>query len=137
MKTPRTQIARVVAKQTLAHRFTHTDIQSLAAYLLQEGRTGELGSLLRDVQADWANRGHVEVIATSAHELSATAVREVKAEARKLFPNAKQISVTQKLDPTVVGGVQLQIVDYRLDLSVMGELQKFKMLAVQGKDQVR
>ena len=134
MKTPRKQIASVIAKQSFGKGLTKSEVQSLAAYLLEEGRTGELGSLMREVQSAWADKGYVEVIAASAHELSPQVKRDIEAEARRMYPDAKRIVVTHQLDSEIIGGVQLSIIDYRLDLSVAGELKKFKMLAVHGKD---
>ena len=135
MKTPRKQIARIVAGRALAKGgLTSAETMSLAAYLLEEKRTGELDSLMRDVLADWAGDGYVEVIAASAHELSPQVLQDIEAEARRMYPDAARIVVTPKIDPALVGGVQLAVVDYRLDLSVAAELKKFKMLAVHGKD---
>jgi F-type H+-transporting ATPase subunit delta len=134
MKTPRTDIASILASRTLQKGLGKAEIMSLAAYLLEEGRTGELDSLLRDVQADWAKDGVVEVIASSAHELSPQVIKDIEAEARSIYKDAKRIIITTKIDPEIVGGVRLAFVDYRLDLSVAGELKKFKTLATNGKD---
>lgn len=133
MKTPRAQLARLIAKTTLTSQ--STDIaKEVAAYLLEEGRTQELDSILREVQADWAKQGYVEVIATSAHELTPEARKAIEAEACRLYPDAKKIVITSRLQPDVIGGVRLQIIDHQLDLTTRGQLQKFKMLAVYGKD---
>jgi F0F1-type ATP synthase delta subunit len=134
MKTPRTDIASIIARRTLQSGMSKAEAMSLAAYLLEEGRTGELDSLLRDVQADWAKDGVVEVIASSAHELSPQVMKDIEAEARSIYKDAKRIIITTKIDPEIVGGVRLAFVDYRLDLSVAGELKKFKTLATNGKD---
>ena len=71
MKAPRTRLARLVADQTLKKGVSKHFDREIAAYLLSEGRTNELDSLLRDVQADWAEAGHVEVMARSAYPLTA------------------------------------------------------------------
>jgi F-type H+-transporting ATPase subunit O len=134
MKTPRSLLARIIADKTLNSGYDADEIKSLAAYLLEEKRTGELAPLLRDVQRLWAAAGIVEVIAYSAHELSSDARHEIEAEARRVYPRAERIVLTSKHDPSVIGGVRLEFADYRLDLSVATELRKFKTLAVQGKD---
>lgn len=134
MKTPRLDIAGIIARRTLQRGIDRAETASIAAYLLEEGRTGELDSLLRDVQAAWANEGVVEVIASSAHELSSQVKQDIEAEARSIYKDAKRIIITAKLDPLVVGGVQLAFVDYHLDMSVAGELKKFKALATNGKE---
>lgn len=134
MKTPRAQMARVIANRVMAGTFGRKDITSLAALLLGERRTGELGSLMRDVQFQLAQHGVVEVVATSAHALTAGMNEHIEVVVRKVFPKAKRIYVVPQYDPSVVGGVKLMFSDYQIDLTVAGDLRKFKALAVQGKD---
>ena len=134
MKTPRSQLAKLIAARTLTSGFSKQEATAIAAYLLEERRAGELASILRDVQADWAKSGYVEVIAASAHTLTPAILKDIEAEARKVYPEAKRIVVTEQLQPDLVGGVALVIVDHQLDLTTRGKLQEFKMLAMQGKD---
>lgn len=128
MKVSRTCIASAVADHTLANGSSKTYAREIAAYLLAEGRVGELDSLLRDVQADWAERGYVEVIARSAHPITEEIKSEIAAQAKKLFPNASQLVVTPVEDTSVIGGVQISLADKQLDLSVEAKLNKFKQL---------
>lgn len=134
MKAPRSQLARIIAARTLQSGTSKQLAKEVAAYMLEENRTGELASLLRDVQADWAKDGYVEVIAASARELSPQVMKDIEAEARKVYPSAKTIRITPQLQPDLVGGVALTIIDRRLDLTTKAKLQHFKMLAVNGKD---
>ncbi len=106
--------------------------REVAAYLLTEGRTAELDSIVRDVQADWAEAGIVEVIASSAHPLTASIKADIKAQMRGLYPKAKQIIVTEAHDPDVIGGVRLNMAGQQLDLSVQAKLNKFKQLTATG-----
>lgn len=129
MKTPRTAIAGIIARRALNGRMDKAAVRGLAAYLLEENRTGELDSIMRDVQADWANSGVVEVIASSAHALSPQALRDIETEVRRVYPTVKRIIITPRIDSSLIGGVQLTFVDYRLDMSIAGELRKFKVLA--------
>ena len=134
MKVPRRQVAALIAKRSLDKKLTAGQVKALAAYLLEEHRVGELDSLVRDVAVMRAEQGYVEVVATSARALSPQAIRDIEAEARRVYPDAKRVIVTCRLDPELIGGVQLAMTDYRLDLSVAGELKKFNMVAVHGKD---
>ena len=134
MKTPRTRIAGTIADATLSKGISKTYAREVAAYLLAEGRVGELDSLLRDIQADWAAKGYVEVIARSAHALPATTVKDIEARAKQLFPAAKKLVVTPLLDQSVIGGVQISVADKQLDLSVEAKLNKFKQLTGAGKE---
>lgn len=135
MKAPRTRIARVVADKTLQGGKTGLPkrfVRELAAYLLSERRTGELSSIMRDIQADWAEAGRVEVIASSAHPLSAAVKADVVREMKRLYPSAKEIAVTEQRDPAVIGGVRLNLADRQLDLSIEAKLNKFKQLTAAG-----
>jgi len=134
MKAPRTRIARVVADQTLSGGVSRRLSAEVAAYLLSERRTSELDSVLRDVQADWAEAGYVEVMASSAHPLTAAVKADITKQAKRLYPAAKQIIITEVHDPAVIGGVRLDMAGRQLDLSVRNKLNRFKQLASEGKD---
>lgn len=131
MKTSRTRIARIIADRTLSSGADAIYVRELAAFLLSEHRVGELNSLLRDVQADWAASGYVEVLAASAHPLADAVRADIKSQIATLYPNAKQIIVTEVLDPEVVGGVRLSLANQQLDLSVEAKLNKFKQLTTE------
>lgn len=133
MKASRRRIASYIADRTLDGTFDARQATELAAYLLEERRTGELASIVRDVQRAWAERGTVVVTATVAHSLSADARREIEARVRRVYPAAKRVIVAEQVDTSLVGGVQLEFIDRRIDASIAGELTKFKLLAVHGK----
>lgn len=133
MKTSRSKLAHIIADRTIKNGANSEYVQEIAALLLQERQVGELNSLMRDVQENWAQSGHVEVIARSAHALSAEVVANIKTQITKLYPKAERIIVTQVLDPSVVGGVRLSLANQQLDLSVEAKLHKFKQLTA-GKD---
>jgi F0F1-type ATP synthase delta subunit len=134
MKTPRTRIAATVADQTLAKGLSPDYAREVAAYLLAEGRVGELDSLLRDVQANWAAKGYVEVLARSAHPLIDSVKIDIMAQMQSLYPDAKTVVVTEVADPSIIGGVQLSLANQQLDLSVEAKLNKFKQLTGAGKE---
>lgn len=133
MKAPRTRIASTIATRALRSGSSAGLAKEVAAYLLAEGRVGELDSILRDVQADWADAGYVEVLAASAHPLSADVRASITTQVKSLYPAAKQVIVTEVPDPHVIGGVRLSLANQQLDLSVEAKLNKFKQLTA-GKD---
>ena len=134
MKTSRVRIANVVADQTLKQGASKAYARELAAYLLREGRIDELDSLLRDIQADWATKGYVEVLARCAYPLTDTVKHDIEQRVRPFFPTANKIVVTEVIDSEVIGGVQIQLADRQLDLSVEAKLNTFKQLTGAGKD---
>lgn len=134
MKTPRHKIAVYLAERTLA---PSVDVRKLsrevAAYLLETGRTGELGSLLRDIQDLRADKGVVEVKAVTAHPLSDAARTDIQKQVKQLYPDAKRVIVSEAIDPDLIGGVRLELAHQQLDLSIRGKLNRFKQrTAVNG-----
>jgi F-type H+-transporting ATPase subunit delta len=127
-KQPRTRIAEVIAERTLAGGDDTTLVQEVAAYLLDQDRTDELESILRDVMQYRADHGIVEVIAHTAHPLAPETKQAVERETRRIYPAAKQIIVSEQVDPTLVGGVRLEFANQQLDLSVRSKLNLFKQL---------
>lgn len=127
MKTPRAQVAAVLAKKSLSSGTSQPRLaREVAAFLLENGRIGELDSLMRDIIADRAEQGIVEVTAVSARALTPANLAEVKAQAKALYPAAKQIIINQRRDSSVIAGVRLELVDKQLDLSVRKKLNRFK-----------
>lgn len=133
-KTPRYQIAGLLAKKSLAAGLNEAKFaKEIAAYLLEAGRTDELDSLLRDIIAYRAKQGIVEVTAVSAHDLSPAIEADIKLQAKALFPDAKQIIINKRYEPSVLGGVRLELVDKQLDLSIRSKLNRFKELTTQER----
>lgn len=133
MKTPRTRLAAAIADRTLKSGSSKKLATEVAAYLLSERRVSELDSILRDVQNNWAVAGYVEVLAASARPLSAAVKSDIVKQVSKLYPDAKQVVVTEIHDPELIGGVRLTVANRQLDLSLEAKLNKFKQLTA-GKD---
>jgi F0F1-type ATP synthase delta subunit len=134
MKTPRTRIAQAIADQTLKSGDSKAYAKQIAALLLSERRVGELDSLMRDVQADWAEAGYVEVLARSAYPLTAEVKSDIAKRVKTLYPVADKVVVTEVRDASVVGGVRINRSEQQLDLSIEAKLNKFKQLTTAGKE---
>ncbi len=134
MKQSRTKISKTVANQTLKSGSTKKSSQQLAAYLLAERRVHDLSSIVRDIQQDWANAGYVEVLAFSAHQLSASIKSDIAKQIKQLYPSAKQIIITEVHDPEILGSVKLSLANQQLDMSVEAKLNRFKQLTTAGKE---
>ena len=128
MKIPRHTIADGIAQRTLSLTDTIALGKEIAAYLLTEHRVGELDSLLRDIMQYRADNGIVEVIAVCAHELTASLRGDITAQVRGLYPDARDIIISQRLDASVVGGVRLEFANQQLDLTVRSQLNRLKQL---------
>jgi F0F1-type ATP synthase delta subunit len=134
MKAQRSKIAGTIAGTTLKKGMSKKYAREVAAYLLENRRTGDLDSILRDVQADWASAGYLEVIAASAHPLTAALRADITRRVKALYPSAKKISISEEHDPEIIGGVSLSLPGRQLDLSVEAKLNRFKQLTSAGKD---
>jgi F0F1-type ATP synthase delta subunit len=126
-KVPRHTLASVIAGKLTASSEKKL-ARETAAYLLSERRSGELDSLLRDVEQYRADNGVVEVVAVSAFPLDAKARTEVEAKIRSVYPKAKQIMITERLDANQLAGVRLELANQQLDLTIRTKLNQFKQL---------
>ena len=134
MKQPRTKVARTIADSTMRSGVSKEFSKQVAAYLLAERRVSDLDSIMRDVQQNWADKGYVEVLAASAHALTADIKSDIAAEIKRHYPAADTVVVTEVHDPAIIGGVQLSLANQQLDMSVEAKLNKFKQLTTAGKD---
>jgi F0F1-type ATP synthase delta subunit len=128
MKTSRLTLAEIIGAKSMKPTGQKRLSRETAAYLLGNSRTNELDSLLRDVWQYWAEHGYVEVIASSAFSLSAKVQADIRRQIRALYPQAKQIIITERRDPEVVGGVRLELPNQQLDLSLRAKLNEFRQL---------
>lgn len=132
-KSPRKEVAAFIAEKSLAKNTTDLS-KEVAAYLLSEGRTGELDSLLRDVMLARAERGVIDVNVVSKYDLTEQVRNEVRTQVRSLYPDAKRIELNEYQDDSVIGSIRVELADKQLDLSVQAKLNKFKSLVATGKD---
>lgn len=127
-KASRSRLAMIIAERCNLSTDAKALSQEIAAYLLAEGRTGELDSILRDVMQYRADNGIVEVIAVDARPLSEAVRLEITSVVRGFYPSAKQIIISEELDASVIGGVRLELANQQLDLSIRSKLNRFKQL---------
>jgi F0F1-type ATP synthase delta subunit len=127
-KLPRHDIAKVLAERSLGRVDSKAFSEAVAAYLVSEHRTAELEPLLRDIMQYRADHGIVEVIAVTAHPLTAEVRKDIEARVKTVAPDAKQIIIAEELAPDVLGGLRLEFPNQQLDLSVRAKLRRFKQL---------
>jgi ATP synthase F1 delta subunit len=132
MRPSRRKIAEVIAKRLNSGESLSKISKETAAYLLDAGRTSELESIMRDVMEIRAGAGQVESTLTSAHRLSPKVQKEVKELVRAIRPSSKKIVLDEQVDPTLIGGLRLHVIDQSLDLSIKTKLNRLKQLTTQG-----
>jgi len=99
--------------------------RQLAAYLIWSRRTKELNMIVRDIHFYLAEQGHVSGTVTSAHELSAATLKEIKAFAKEKT-GAAHISLETTVDPALLGGIKLEVPGYELDSTIARQLTTLK-----------
>lgn len=127
-KLPLHQLANVIAELGLKRGSDSTKdlAKSVAAYLLQEYRVSDLDSLMRDVQKAWAKAGYVDVIARVARPLPQTVYSDLAEPFKAYYPKTNKINVTAVVDPSVIGGANMELAEQRLDISIYRRLSRFK-----------
>jgi F0F1-type ATP synthase delta subunit len=133
MSHPRKDLVSVIGEQTLHISDKDKLVKSVAAYLAQERLSLDLGSLTRDIMQYRLERGIVEAVAVSAHPLTPTVIADVEILLKEHFPKAKKIMVDSRLDPSLVGGIRIELPRENLDLSVRSRLNRFKRLVAEER----
>ena len=127
-------MARKLSRRALAlHVATHLAdgkpqkkiAQQLAAYLIWTRRTKELSLIVRDIQFYLAEHGHIAGTITSAHDLSASTLKEIEAFTKQKT-GAKHVSLDTAIDESLIGGIKLEVPGYELDSTIARQLTTLK-----------
>ncbi len=130
-KVTRKDLVEVIGERTLHVADKQQLVNAVAAYLATEHDHIDLASLIRDVMQYRLERGYIEAVAVSAHELPKNVIDDIVELLYEHYPTAKNIRVDTKIDESVVGGIRIELPREVLDLSVKSKLNLFKRLASQ------
>lgn len=128
MKVPRHILAQAIAEKTMHISDDKLLAREIAAYLLAERRTAELESILRDIMQYRMDHGVLEAEVVTAHEIGSDVLAHAKQLLQTAYPDAKQVHVSSRLEPSVIGGVRIDLANEQLDLTVGNKLATFKRL---------
>lgn len=128
MAVPRVQLAAVIGEKTLQQTDMRRLSRAIAAYLMEQKRINELESLMRDVLAYRQARGIIEADVVSAHDLSESALSDIKHLIKAHYPAAKKVVTHEDHDQSVIGGFKVNLAHEQLDMSVRAKLDTFKRL---------
>ncbi len=121
IRLSRRKITSYIADQLAAGRETQQLILELAAFLIDSGRTKEIELIVGDVEYELKNRGIVLARVTSAFDL-ATATQTAITKLIKEQTNARSVELEQFVDPTVLGGVRIDLPGLQLDTTIIRRL---------------
>lgn len=124
-KTSRRVIARTIAAKLLEEPKERKHwIAVLAAYLVDANRVDELDLVVNDIAHElFEQRGELLVDVTSARPLT----EQVRAELKALLKEstgAKQVDLSEQVDPAVLGGLIARTPDAQLDVTVRTKLRQ-------------
>lgn len=124
-KLSRRDLATHFVSKLLGGVSVQTLSRQLAAYLIESRRTKELSLMLREIQYELAERGHVVGTVTMAHELGEAAKKAVEAYAKKQT-GAINLQLDSVVDETVLGGVKLNLPGREFDATIAHTLTALK-----------
>lgn len=128
MKLARRKLAAEVVRRLESGQPSNVVAREVAALLIDNNQTAEVNSLLRDVQELRAQKGVVEVTATSAYALTEEQRGEIEKVAREQYPRAKKVIIHHRQNPEVVGGISLSFPGASLDLTIRAKLNQLRTL---------
>lgn len=103
-----------------------SQVGNLLSALAENGRLNEMEKITAAFgQLMLAHRGEVTAVVTSAIPLEGKLKSQLEAALKKNFIEAKQtLTVTAKVDPSILGGMIVQIGDRTIDLSVASKVKR-------------
>lgn len=123
-------VSREAKVDTISKMFdgpkTSSVTKNLMLTMASNNRIGEATKVV-DAFSEYmkASRGEVECVITSAVALSKAQAKKV-ADALKAEVGGKAVAISQVVDPSILGGLTVQIGDKYLDMSVSSKINTFK-----------
>jgi F-type H+-transporting ATPase subunit O len=71
-----------------------------------------------------AKRGQVDATITSADPLTSAQTSQIAAAIKATTKDAKEIVISSEVDPSIIGGIQIQVGDQFLDLSTKSQIEE-------------
>ena len=121
----RRAMAEYIATGLIDGKSKNALLAQLAAYLVETRRTKELELIVRDIEFNLSEKGVVQTTITSAYDLTSETKKALEAFV-KSETKASTITVTNIVEPTVLGGVKISIPGRELDQTVAHQLTVLK-----------
>lgn len=133
MKISRLTLASVLTDMSLSidPNDFHKWSKEIAAYLLVEKRVTELDSLIRDIIKYRAQKGLIEAIVYSAFPIDNKVKTDLKNQIKNIYPNAQQINLIIRMEPALIGGLRIEVIERYLDLSLKEKINRLRKVSQQ------
>ena len=100
-------------------------VRNFAQLVAEKGRGGELAEMSAELDALVAgSQNRLSVELTTAHELSDAETRSIVETIEKA--SGRSVEATRSVDPSLIGGIVLQVGSHRADGSVRGRLERLR-----------
>ena len=119
----RRTLAKFAADELLAGNEQVLD--QLAALLVEEQREREADILVRDIEAQLADAGHVVVRVETAHSLDASSKRDIEA-----MLGDKTVHIQETVKPELIGGLRIETPTQALDQTIARKLETLRMAEI-------
>lgn len=121
VRLSRRKMAAYVADKLVAGTPVSEALREVAAYLQDSGRTREQQLLVRDIEAEMADRGVVVADVASAHPIDTSITDQIKA-----MTGAKSLQLRQSVDESLLGGIRVDIPGKRFDGTIRHKLNALR-----------
>lgn len=121
IRLSRRKITGYIAQQLVAGVEVEQIVRQLAAFLIDSRRTKEVGLIVRDIEYELTKQGIVLARATSAFDLT-EATRQAVTKIIQDKTGAQHVQLHQFIDPSVLGGVKIDLPGLQLDATIARKL---------------
>lgn len=125
IRLSRRKITSYIAQQLVSGGEAQQLILQLAAFLIDNKRTNELGLIVRDIEYELTKQGVVLARLTSAFDLSEATSRAVT-ELITAKTGAHQVQLHQFINPQVLGGIKIDLPGLQLDATIARRLTTYR-----------
>lgn len=119
-------------KSVLSKAGVSATVQNMLALLVENGRVGLLDKIAeqyRDLTS--ATRGEVKATITTAEPLTEADVAGVRSQLTAKLDKGQKLFLRQKVDPTIIGGIILDVGDKHIDLSILSRVKKVQQMILE------
>lgn len=123
----RRKLAKYAAEQILAGN--DAVLEEIAGLLIYEKHEREVDLLVRDIEAELAERGEIVASVESARALDDSTRRKIEqflASAASDKNSKPRVSLRESIDPTLIGGLKLRTPTATLDATVLKKLNDLR-----------
>lgn len=122
--------AKVEGLNAVLGKLQASDItKNFVALLSENNRLTQLNSILSSFENIAAEqRGEVTAVVTTAENLEADEVDEIVDGLTKLLQPGQTLMLEQQVNPSIIGGVIIDIGDKHIDLSILSRIQKLQQI---------